>query len=122
MEKHQKGHIINVASIAGHRIGFAGAVYSSTKFAVRAITEGLRQELSPTSNIKTTIISPGTVETELRNTITDDDAREMLKNRISEQKKSLESVNIAEAIIFAIEQPSHVSINEMIIRPVTQTN
>ena len=81
MEHQREGHIINVASVAGHRVGLGGAVYSGTKFAVRAITEGLRQELSPTANIKATIISPGSVATELRQTITDEEALNYLSNR-----------------------------------------
>jgi NADP-dependent 3-hydroxy acid dehydrogenase YdfG len=121
MEKQQKGHIINVSSIAGHRVGLGGAVYSGTKFAVRAITEGLRQELSPSANIRTTIISPGTVNTELRHTITDEDALELLNKRMSLSNDApLESKNIADAILYAIEQPESVSVNEIIIRPLSQ--
>lgn len=118
MEKQKNGHIINISSIAGHRVSFGGAVYSGTKYAVRAITEGLRQELSPTANIRTTIISPGSVITELRETISDEDSLIMLKKMPDEVR--LESNNIAEAIIYAIEQPENVSINEIIIRPTAQ--
>lgn len=118
MEKQKHGHIINVSSVAGHRVGVAGAVYSGTKFAVRAITEGLRQELSPTANIRTTIISPGMVQTELTNTITDEEAIDALRKRATD--KPLEGKNIADAIIYAIEQPEHVSINEILIRPTSQ--
>lgn len=118
MQKQRSGHIINVASIAAHRVSMASAVYSGTKFAVRAITEGLRQELSPASNIRATVISPGSVETELRNTITDEDALAQLTKRTVE--KRLSSEDIAAAIIYAIEQPEHVSINEIIIRPTAQ--
>ncbi|OLO38043.1 oxidoreductase [Alkalihalophilus pseudofirmus] len=118
MEKQNSGHIINVSSVAGHRVGMAGAVYSGTKFAVRAITEGLRMELSPTANIRTTIISPGAVATELFDTITDQDAATSLKERIP--KDPLEAKNIADAIIYAITQPKNVSINEILIRPTEQ--
>lgn len=118
MEKQKQGHIINVSSVAGHRVGMAGAVYSGTKFAVRAITEGLRQELSPTSNIRATIISPGLVETELLETITDEDAIEALKARAD--GKSLKSEDIANAIAYAVDQPEWASVNEIIIRPTTQ--
>lgn len=121
MEKQNSGHIINVSSVAGHRVGFGSAVYSGTKFAVRAITEGLRQELSPTANIRATIISPGAVKTELRQTITDEDALHILKKRAaSTNEVPLESKNIADAIIYAIEQPEGVSVNEIIIRPTLQ--
>lgn len=118
MEKQESGHIINVSSVAGHRVGVGGAVYSGTKFAVRAITEGLRQELSPSANIRTTIISPGIVETELQQTITDTDALNALKQRAT--NAPLEPKNIADAILYAIEQPDSVSINEILIRPTSQ--
>ncbi|WP_077213043.1 SDR family oxidoreductase [Bacillus dakarensis] len=118
MEKQNKGHIINVSSVAGHRVGIGGAVYSGTKFAVRAITEGLRQELSPTANIRATIISPGAVATELAYTITDKDALKALKGRVSGDR--LQGADIANAIIYAVEQPDHVAVNEILIRPTTQ--
>lgn len=118
MERQHSGHIINISSVAGHRVGMAGAVYSGTKFAVRAITEGLRMELSPTSNIRATIISPGMVETELLTTITDADALSALKSRASSQ--ALQAEDIANAIFYAIDQPEHAAINEILIRPTTQ--
>lgn len=118
MERNRGGHIINVSSVAGHRVGMAGAVYSGTKFAVRAITEGLRMELSPTSNIRATIISPGLVETELLTTITDQDALSALKSRGAAQ--ALQSEDIANAIFYAIDQPERVSVNEILVRPTTQ--
>jgi NADP-dependent 3-hydroxy acid dehydrogenase YdfG len=97
-------------------VGAGGAVYSATKFAVRAITEGLRKE-EYGNNIRTTNISPGAVSTELTETITDLD----LKPIIDEiYKGAIESESIARAIAFAIEQPSDVAINEMIIRPIHQ--
>ncbi|MCY0902706.1 MAG: SDR family oxidoreductase [Firmicutes bacterium] len=118
MEAQKSGHIINVSSVAGHRVGMAGAVYSGTKFAVRAITEGLRMELSPTSNIRATIISPGLVETELLTTITDEDALSALKSRATSD--ALQAEDIANAIYYAIEQPARVSVNEILIRPTKQ--
>lgn len=118
MERQQSGHIINVSSVAGHRVGMAGAVYSGTKFAVRAITEGLRMELSPSANIRATIISPGMVETELTSTITDEDALSALKSRSTEQ--ALTGEDIANAIFYAIEQPERVAVNEILIRPTSQ--
>src|SRR5262245_28226517 len=70
MRAQKSGHIINVSSVAGHKVGPGGAVYSATKHAVRALSEGLRLEVKP-CNIRTTVISPGAVATELQNTITD---------------------------------------------------
>lgn len=118
MENQGGGHIINVSSVAGHQVGIGGAVYSGTKFAIRAITEGLRMELSATAHIRTTIISPGRVDTELRNTITDEDVMNILQAR-SEQP--LSGLNIANAIAWAVDQPEGVSVNEIIIRPTTQS-
>lgn len=117
MQERKQGHIINVSSVAGHEIGLGGAVYSGTKYAVRAITEGLRKEESPRSNIRTTIISPGAVATELTNTITDDDIRELFERR---GLKPIDSKDIGRSILYAIEQPEDVAINEIIVRPTSQ--
>ncbi len=120
MMKQNSGHIINIASVAGHKVGMGGAVYSGTKFAVRAITEGLRMEVSGRYPIRTTLISPGLVETELLNAISDQDALAALNARVSGQP--LRSQTIAEAIVYAIEQPELVSVNEIIVRPTEQLN
>jgi NADP-dependent 3-hydroxy acid dehydrogenase YdfG len=70
MKSQKSGHITNVSSVAGHKVGPGGAVYSATTHAVRALSEGLRQEVKP-YNTRTTVISPGAVATELRDSITD---------------------------------------------------
>jgi len=119
MRERKEGHIINVSSIAGHLVFPASAVYSGTKFAVRAITEGLRIEEKrlARNNIRTTIISPGTIATELLESISDLE----LKSEIVEVSKiGIESASIARSVSFAIEQPSDVAINEMIVRPTIQ--
>lgn len=118
MEERQEGHIINVASVAGHMLRPGTAVYSGTKFAVRAITEGLRQELNPAHHIRATIISPGVVATELTNSITDQEALDAFNKR--NIKVPLEAEDIAEAIGYAIEQPASVDVNEILIRPTYQ--
>jgi NADP-dependent 3-hydroxy acid dehydrogenase YdfG len=116
MRERKEGHIINVSSIAGHLVFEASAVYSGTKFAVRAISEGLRME-EAANNIRTTVISPGTISTELLNSISDPD----LKSSIVEVSNiGIEPASIARAIAFAIEQPADVAINEMIVRPTIQ--
>ncbi|HET7615750.1 MAG TPA: SDR family oxidoreductase [Bacillales bacterium] len=117
MQERKQGHIINVSSVAGHEVGLGGAVYSGTKFAVRAITEGLRKEESPRSNIRTTIISPGAVATELTDTITDEDVTRMFAKQGLEP---IESADIGRSIRYAIEQPESVSVNEIIVRPTSQ--
>jgi NADP-dependent 3-hydroxy acid dehydrogenase YdfG len=116
MREKKEGHIINISSVAGHLIGPAGAVYSGTKFAVRAITEGLRKE-EAANNIRTTIISPGAVATELPETISGAE----LKAGINDfYQVAIPAESIARAIAYAIEEPSDVAINEMIIRPTIQ--
>jgi NADP-dependent 3-hydroxy acid dehydrogenase YdfG len=116
MREKKEGHIINVSSVAGHLIGPAGSVYSGTKFAVRAITEGLRKE-EAVNNIRTTIISPGAVATELPETISGAE----LKAGINDfYQVAIPAESIARAIAYTIEEPSDVAINEMIIRPTIQ--
>ncbi|HEX6923519.1 MAG TPA: SDR family oxidoreductase, partial [Bacillales bacterium] len=116
MRERKEGHVINVSSVAGHVTSPGSAVYSGTKFAVRAITEGLRKEES-SNNIRTTIISPGAVETELTSTITDED----LKPKFDELYQiAIDSKDIARAIRYAVEEPDSVSINEILVRPTVQ--
>lgn len=115
MEKQKEGHIVNISSVAGHDITPGSAVYSGTKFAVRAITEGLRQEIDPSMKIRVTIVSPGAVATELVNTITDEDILDGFKN--GPEMKFLEPEDIARAITYAVEQPDYVDVNEILIRP-----
>ena len=107
----RSGHVVNVASIAAHFVMPSAAVYCATKYAVWAITEGLRQEHD---DIRTTIISPGVVETELGNDITDPQIASALTTW---REKSLAPDAIARAIRYALEQPAGVDINEVIVRP-----
>lgn len=118
MKEQKSGHIINVSSVAGHEVMKGGAVYSGTKFAVRAITEGLRKEVYA-DNIRTTIISPGAVETELTTTITDEDIIEAFNKRFNSFER-LQGPDIAKAVLYALEQPDHVAINEVLVRPTQQ--
>jgi len=109
------GHIINVSSVAGHVAMPAGAVYCGTKFAVRAITESLRQEVK--GKVRCTIISPGATATELTDTITHD----KVKERIGEVfKMAMDPDAIARAVEYAMEQPAEVAVNEIIVRPTAQ--
>ncbi|PZE21602.1 SDR family oxidoreductase [Paenibacillus xerothermodurans] len=118
MAEQNDGHIINVSSVAGHEIFPTSAVYSATKHAVRAITEGLRKELSAEQKIRTTIISPGAVATELTHTITDEDVAAVFSRMGDIQP--LRPQDIANAIVYAIQQPPSVSVNEIIVRPTSQ--
>lgn len=107
----KNGHVVNVASVAAHIVLPAAAVYCGTKHAVRAITEGLRQEHD---EIRSTLISPGVTTTELGNDITDPAVAAALKDW---RQKSLTPDAIARAIRYALEQPDGVDINEVIVRP-----
>ncbi len=118
MRKNKYGHIINISSVAGKKVMPGSAVYSATKFAVRAFTEGLRMELSPQENIRATSIEPGAVATELTNTITDDEIQQFV-DKLKEMEM-LTSEDIARAILYAVEQPQHVNIGELLIMPKEQ--
>lgn len=113
MREQKSGHIISLSSLAGYGVWPASSVYSATKFAVRAIMEGLRKE-ELKNNIRTTIISPGAVHTELTDTITDKYLKEAFEKVY---EGAIEPDNIARTIAFAIEQPDDVAISELIIRP-----
>ena len=116
MLKRGSGHIINVSSVAGHRSGAMTAVYAGTKFAVRAISEGLRQELA--NKVRVTNISPGAVTTELGNSIKDETVMKAMMERLNHD--FLDADDIASAICYCINQPDSVSVNEMIVRPTSQ--
>lgn len=117
MERQQSGHIIATDSVAGHVVYPESAVYCGTKFAVRAIMEGLRQEQRD-NNVKSTIISPGAVQTELYNTISDKKAAQALHEAQTEW--GLTSEDVAEAVVYAIDTPDRVSVSNLIIRPTKQ--
>jgi NADP-dependent 3-hydroxy acid dehydrogenase YdfG len=117
MQQQKSGHFINVSSVAGHRVGPGFAVYAATKHAVRALSEGLRQEVKP-YNIRTTVISPGAVATELPNSVTDPDAAERIRTFYSQVAVPAES--FARAVAFAMSQPEDVDINEILYRPTKQ--
>ena len=117
MKQQKAGHFINVSSVAGHRVGPGFAVYAATKHAVRALSEGLRQEVKP-YNIRTTVISPGAVATELPNTVTDPQAAERIRKFYAEVAIPAES--FARAVAFAMSQPEEVDVNEILFRPTRQ--
>ncbi|RRJ63495.1 SDR family oxidoreductase [Paenibacillus oralis] len=120
MEARNEGHIINFSSIAGHLTFPSSSVYSATKHAVRVLTEGMRTELAAHQNIRTTLISPGAVETELYGTITDDSIYPALEQLGSKEWQQLDPNDIAKTVLFAIQQPANVTINELIVRPTSQ--
>jgi NADP-dependent 3-hydroxy acid dehydrogenase YdfG len=117
MKEQKNGHIINVSSVAGHKVRPGGVVYSATKHAVRVISEGLRQEVKP-FNLRTTIISPGAVESELPNSISEPDVAEGIQKFY--KMHAIPADSFARAVAFAIEQPEDVDINEILFRPTSQ--
>ena len=118
MTEQGSGHLVNVSSVAGRKVTrTSNGVYAGSKFAVNAISEGLRQELIE-DNIRVTIVEPGAVATELPDHITDEDARESLSGLISLER--LQAEDIARAIAYAVTQPDRVSVNEILIRPTQQ--
>jgi len=117
MKEQKSGHIINVSSVAGHKVRAGGAVYSATKHAVRIISEGLREEVKP-YNLRTTIISPGAVDTELPNTISEPDVAEGFQQFYKDY--AIPASSFGRAVAFAISQPDEVDINEILYRPTKQ--
>jgi NADP-dependent 3-hydroxy acid dehydrogenase YdfG len=134
MKQQKAGHIINVSSVAGHKVGPGFAVYAATKHminnaglmpqsplerlnAVRALSEGLRLEVKP-YNIRTTVISPGAVATELPNSVTEPDIAERIHKFYKEIAIPAES--FARAVVFAMSQPEVVDVNEILFRPTRQ--
>jgi NADP-dependent 3-hydroxy acid dehydrogenase YdfG len=115
MKRQGFGHFVNISSVAGHVIFPTGAVYCATKFAVSALSEGLRQE---NSDLRVTVISPGATESELADTITDDETAKMVDGL---RASAIPAQAIAEAAAYAIGQPAEVEINDIIVRPTVQS-
>jgi NADP-dependent 3-hydroxy acid dehydrogenase YdfG len=111
------GHIVNLASIGAHEVEPTAAVYCATKFAVWAISEGLRKEQA--GGIRVSVISPGVTESELAETISDDQARDAMREY---RALAIPASAIADAIAFVIGQPPEVDVNEIIVRPAASTH
>lgn len=117
MKQQKAGHIINVSSVAGHLVHPGTAVYSATKHAVLAISEGLREEVKP-YNLRTTVISPGAVATELPNSITDPEISNSIHGFY--EAYAIPAESFARAVAFAISQPDDMDVNEILFRPTSQ--
>lgn len=117
MKAQKSGHIINVSSVAGHKVFEGSAVYSATKFAVRAMSDGLRAEAAP-HNIRTTIISPGAVKTELLDHISEKDVQSANQDYVGQVGVAAET--FARMVAFAISEPQDVGISEIVFRPTVQ--
>ncbi len=118
MLQKESGHIVNMSSVAGRVVFAGGTVYCATKHAITAFSEGLRIEFSPRSKIRITCIEPGTVSTELLETITDESMTRFIE--ASNKMESLQARDIADAILYAVQAPPHVNVNEILIRPTQQ--
>ena len=115
-QNQSSGHIINLSSVAGIKVfSPGGTVYSGTKYAVRAITEGLRHEVG--GAIRTTSIEPGAIDSELKHGSSHEESSANVKEFY---KQAIPSDSIARAIAYAIEQPDDVDVNEIVIRPTVQ--
>jgi NADP-dependent 3-hydroxy acid dehydrogenase YdfG len=118
MINNKSGHIVNISSTAGRIVFPAGSVYCATKYAITAFSEGLRQEFSIRSNIRVTCVEPGVVATELTDTITDTSLNAFLET--VKKMEPLQADDIANSILYALQTPNHVNVNEILIRPVQQ--
>ncbi len=118
MKAQGSGHIVNISSVAGRVANAGTGVYNASKWAVNAFSESLRKEVY-TNHIRVTIIEPGLVDTELPTHVTDPAAKERTAAFYG-SLKNLESSDIAAAILYAVLQPPHVNVNEILIRPTEQ--
>lgn len=119
MQDHGAGHIVNISSVAGRKSFPGSSAYSATKFGVNGFSEGLRQEVTGEDDIRVTLIEPGYVDTELAEHIPDEDRKQQTKEAL-ETMESLTSTDIARSITYAVGQPAHVDVNELLIRPTHQ--
>jgi NADP-dependent 3-hydroxy acid dehydrogenase YdfG len=117
MTRQKSGHIINVSSVAGHKVRPGSAVYAATKAAVRMLSEGLRQEVKP-YGIRTTVISPGAVASELPGSITEADVAAGIRQFYDEY--AIPADSFARMVAFAMSQPDEVDVNEILFRPTAQ--
>ena len=119
MIRQKSGHVVNVSSIAGRKVYPGGAVYSASKYAVRALSEGMRQELGPKYGIRVTCIEPGAVATELTDQIKDEEVRQNMGKMFS-RLTPLEADRIAESIVYACTAPAGTTVHEILVLPTDQ--
>ena len=117
MIRQKSGHIINVSSVAGHKVRQSTAVYAATKTAVRVISEGLRMEMAP-HNVRVTVISPGAVQSELADSITEPEIAQNM--HAFYEANAIPASSFADMVAFAIGQPENVAVNEILFRPTVQ--
>jgi clavulanate-9-aldehyde reducatase len=120
MQEAGEGHIVNVSSVAGRSANMGSAVYNMTKFGVTAFSEALRQEVL-NANIRVTCLEPGFVETELQGHNEDPMVQENIEKMREQIGDALQAEDMANAILYALSQPQHVAVNEILVRPTKQT-
>jgi NADP-dependent 3-hydroxy acid dehydrogenase YdfG len=118
MRRQKDGHVVNISSTAGRVANPDASVYAATKFGVGAFSEALRREVCR-DNIRVTIIEPGAVATELREHVPDAETRDRI-DTWARSMRQLQSEDIAAAILYAVSQPPHVNVNEILLRPTDQ--
>ena len=115
MKRQKSGHIINITSVDGKELYQGGAVYGASKAALIALSRAMRMELSPEFNIRVASIEPGTVDTNLRDDITD---KELLEDKdYGGVEAKLQPEDIAQAVLYVLNQPATVNVNELLIKP-----
>ncbi|WP_420455943.1 SDR family oxidoreductase [Rubrivirga sp.] len=119
MLEQRAGHVVNVSSVAGRRVYPGGAVYSATKYAVRALSEGMRAELGPSHGIRVTCVEPGAVATELTDAIGDPEVRASM-GKVFARLTPLEADRIAESIVYAVSAPASTTVAEVLVLPTDQ--
>ena len=119
MQQQGEGHVVNISSVAGRKAYAGSSGYNATKFGVNGFSEALREEVTGDDDIRVTLIEPGFVDTELAEHIPDDEQQEQAKEAL-EAMDALTPDDIARSIAYAVGQPSHVDVNEILIRPTDQ--
>ncbi|MFD7972760.1 SDR family oxidoreductase [Streptomyces clavifer] len=117
MIARQSGHILNMSSVAGIRVGGASGVYSATKFFIRGITDSLRQEVGTEHGIQVSMISPGVIDTGWADKVTNDEGKKIAQDL---NEGAIHPDRVADAVVFALNQPADVTVNDIVIHPTRQ--
>lgn len=117
MITRQSGHILNLSSVAGIRVGNASGVYSATKFFIRAITDSLRQEVGVTHGIQVSMISPGVIDTGWADKVSNTEGKQIAQDL---NQGAIHPARVADAVVYALDQPADVTVNDIVIHPTRQ--
>jgi hypothetical protein len=119
MREQGEGHVVNLSSVAGRKAYAGSSGYNASKFGVNGFSEALREEVTGEDDVRVTLIEPGFVDTELPEHIPSDDQQEMARQML-EEVDVLQPEDVARSILYAVSQPTHVDVNELLIRPTDQ--